>query len=432
MAIIYICLKYHLMNKDVLVSVIFDQRGAQISPSDVLRWDHKEDKNNEIIILSGVRRCGKSTLMHEIRSKNTENDYYINFDDERLLNFSVQDFQLLYEVFIEYFGNQKTFYFDEIQNIKGWERFVRRLHDDGNKVFITGSNASMLSRELGTHLTGRYFQFELYPFSFYEFLQLKGRNINKQDFITTAGKSELKRFFNEYFTLGGFPAYLKNENKQYLKSLYESIIYRDVLVRNGLTNEREMMELIYYLASNISKPASYNSLSKVIDVKNATTVKNYLDFIQNTYLLFLVNMYSTSLKQQLYNPKKVYFIDIVLSGELGFHHTGDNGRLLENIVFLELKRQAKEIYYHRQKKECDFVIRKKAKIVQAIQVTWSISDHVTRMRETDGIKEAMDLYGLNEGLILTDSEEEVIRTEDKTIYVQPAWKWLLESKDLQI
>ena len=170
----------------------------------------------------------------------------------------------------------------------------------------------------------------------------------------------------------------------------------------------------------------------MIDVKNATTVKNYLDFIQNTYLLFLVNMYSTSLKQQLYNPKKVYFIDIVLSGELGFHHTGDNGRLLENIVFLELKRQAKEIYYHRQKKECDFVIRKKAKIVEAIQVTWSISDHVTKMREVDGIKEAMDLYGLNEGLILTDSEEEVIRTEDKTIYVRPVWKWLLESKDLQI
>ena len=140
----------------------------------------------------------------------------MNFDDERLVNFKTDDFQLLYETFIELFGQQKTFYFDEIQNIAGWERFVRRLHDQRHKVFITGSNATMLSRELGTHLTGRYQKIELYPFSFTEFLQFKGRKINKKDISGTTGKSELKRLFNEYLTVGGFPEFLKNHSESYL------------------------------------------------------------------------------------------------------------------------------------------------------------------------------------------------------------------------
>ncbi len=275
--------------------------------------------------------------MHEIRSKTDEKDYYFNFD--------------------------------EIQNVAGWERFVRRLHDHKNKVYITGSNASMLSREPGTHLSGRYCQQELFPFSFAEYLAFREREIPQKSFFSTEEKVQLHSDFISYFSKGGFPAYLQSGNNQYLKSLYERILYRDVMVRNGLTNEKEMLELVHFLASNTSKLFSYNSLTRVIGVKNATTVKSYLSFLENTYLLFLVNKYDFSVKKQMQNPKKTYFIDLGLVRELGFHHSEDNGRLLENLVFIELKRRGKEVYYHARKHECDFVIKEKNSIVEAIQVS---------------------------------------------------------------
>ncbi len=414
-----------MMNRDSIIRVISDQLELRFKPDDLPRIGPMAP-DREIVVISGIRRCGKSTLLHELRNyKKDESDYYLNFDDERLLNFTVDDFQTLHEVFIELYGNQTVFYFDEIQNVKGWERFVSRLYDHGNKIFISGSNASMLSRELGTYLTGRYYQVELFPFSFREFLKLTGRFCPESSIMSTQESAGLKAGFNEYFSKGGFPAYLKSENKQYLKSLYESILYRDVMVRNGLTNERELLELVHFMASNTSKLFSYNSLANVIGVKNATTVKNYLSFIQNTYLIFLVNKYDTSLKRQLHNPKKGYFIDLGLVREIGFFHSEDNGRLLENLVFIELKRRAKEVYYHHSKRECDFVIREKNRIVEAIQVSWSLYDSNTRKREVNGLIDALGCYGLNEGLILTDSEEDLFEQDGYRITVKPVWKWLL-------
>lgn len=413
------------MDKESLKRIIFDQHNIQFKPTDIKRFSELHE-DNQVVVLSGVRRCGKSTFLLELRQKLKESDYYLNFDDDRLVNFTIYDFQLLYETFIELYGEQKTFYFDEIQNIKGWERFVRRLHDYGNKIYITGSNASMLSRELGTHLTGRYYQNELFPFSFKEFLQIRKHKYNKQIIYKTKGKSELKAMFNEYFLKGGFPEYLQSGNKQYLTSLYENILYRDVMVRNGLTNEKELLELVHFIASNISKLISYNSLTKVIGVKNATTVKNYLSYLQNTYLLFLINKYDVSVKKQIQNPKKVYFIDVGLVRELGFYYNEDNGRLLENIVFIELKRRAKEIYYHNRKKECDFVIKEKNKIVEAIQVSWSIYNDETRKREIEGLIDALKTYNLNKGLILTESDEEQLVVENYNIEIKPVWKWLLQ------
>jgi len=413
-----------MISKKEISQIIADQQMLGFKQEDLQRLS-SGFSDSEVAVISGVRRCGKSTLLHEIRSKNTEKDYYFNFDDERLVNFSVDDFQLLYEVFIELFGKQSTFYFDEIQNVSGWERFVRRLHDYKNKVYITGSNASMLSRELGTHLTGRYYQQELFPFSFKEFLAFHKRVIPKKSFFNTEDKVQLHSDFTSYFTKGGFPAYLQSGNNQYLKSLYESIIYRDVMVRNGLTNEKEIIELVHYIASNTSKLFSYNSLTKIIGVKNATTVKNYLSFLENTYLLFIVNKYDFSVKKQIQNPKKIYFIDLGLVRELGFHHSEDKGRLLENLVFIELRRRGKEVYYHSQKHECDFVIKEKNRIVEAIQISWSVYNPSTREREIEGLLEALTCYKLREGLILTDDEEDEFTIKDFTIKVIPTWKWLL-------
>ena len=198
------------------------------------------------------------------------------------------------------------------------------------------------------------------------------------------------------------------------------------MVRHGLTNEKEILELLYHLASNMSRLASYNNLAKIIGVSNATTIKNYLEYLQNTYLLFVVNKFDFSVKKQIQNPKKIYFIDLALVRELGFYTSEDNGRLLENLVFLELKRNAKEVYYHKQKHECDFLIKEKNKIINAIQVCWSFSDPKTREREINGLMDAMDTYQLDKGLILTESEEEDFIKENHSIEVKPVWRWLIE------
>ncbi len=415
-----------LISRDTIKSVIYDQQSLYMKSKSVVRdGDLDLGKDNEIVILSGIRRCGKSTLLRQIIQNNKEKDYFLNFDDDRLVNFTVEDFQQLLEVFIELYGVQHTFYFDEIQNIPDWERFVRRLHDQGNKIYITGSNATMLSKELGTRLTGRHYRYELFPFSFTEFLRLNKFDYSLEKQYSTQGRAILKSYFNKYFEKGGFPAYLKHGNREYLKSLYESILYRDVMVRNKISNEKEILELVMFLASNTSRLVTYNSLKSIAGVQNATTIKNYLEFIQNTYLLFLVNKYDSSIKKQTQNPRKTYFIDLGLVRMVGFHNSEDNGRLLENLVFIELKRRSKEIYYHKNKKECDFVLKTKTKITEAIQVSWSIVNSDTRKREIEGLLEAMHEHNLNYGLILTDNEEEEIEVENKIIKVLPVWKWML-------
>ena len=416
------------MQKSILQAVISDQKALKWESSSIERQHVSIVEDDSIVVISGIRRCGKSTLLQAIRAKNIEKDYYLNFDDERLIQFKVEDFQLLLELFGERYGKQSTFYFDEIQNISGWERFVRRLHDYGNKLYITGSNASMLSKELGTHLTGRYQQVELYPFSFLEYLKLNQIEPNLLDRFNTDDKALLKASFNDYFKSGGFPAFLKSKHPEYLKSLYESVLYRDVMVRNGITNEQELLELMFFVTSNTSKLISYNSLAKVIGVKNATTVKQYLGFLQDAYMLSLVSKYDTSVKKQLHNPKKVYGIDLGLMRQLSFQHSENQGRLLENLVFLELKRKDKTVYYHHTKRECDFVIKEKNSITQAIQVCWSLYDENTKQREINGLLDAMAAYQLKEGLILTEDESDQLTIDDKIINIMPVWLWLLSGE----
>ena len=371
--------------KNLLKTVIADQLKLVWHDSLIVRdFPDSLVKGEDIVVISGIRRCGKSTLLNQIRSIFREKDYYLNFDDERLINFRVGDFQLLHETFIELFGQQTTFWFDEIQNVPGWERFVRRLHEHGNKVFITGSNATMLSKELGTHLTGRFIRHELFPFSFKEFLLLKNFKNNGTGIYSTEVKGELMRLYNEFFTSGGFPYYLKFGDDNYLKSLYESILYRDVMARHNLTGEKEMKELVYLLASNVSRLFSNNRLATAVGLKNATTVKNYLDFLQDTYLLFAVNKFDYSARKQLQNARKIYFIDNALIRKLGFVFSEEKGRLLENMVFIELKRRGMDAYYFKGKGECDFLIREGINITGAIQVCYAFGDQETRERELKG------------------------------------------------
>ncbi|MDO9255468.1 MAG: ATP-binding protein [Bacteroidales bacterium] len=381
---------------------------------------------HEILVISGVRRCGKSVLLQQIRTKQKEQDFFINFDDERLLNFSVEHFQLLHEVFIEMYGEQSTFYFDEIQNISGWERFVRRLYDSGLKVFLTGSNAMMLSREMGTHLTGRFLRFELFPFSFQEYIAYKRKKIPSDKILTTSERGIIAGLFQEYLLEGGIPLFLETKQDLYLKQLYESILYKDVLVRNNLTNEKEMLQLVYFLASNAARLSTNKSLAGIIGVKNPTTVSNYIHFVENTYLIFQIARFDFSLKSQILNPKKTYFVDNALILKLGFNFSQNRGRLLENLVFIELKRRGLEIFYHQSKVECDFVLRNGFNITAAIQVCDSFENEMTKQREINGLLDAMHTYNLQTGLILTIDSEETLQIGECQIQFLPTWKWLFE------
>ena len=376
-----------------------------------------------IIIISGVRRSGKSTLLQELRS---DNSYYINFDDDRLVKFSLEDFQVMQELLIELYGEKNVFLFDEIQNIPGWERYVRRLHDQKKKIYISGSNASMLSRELGTHLTGRNISLRLFPFSFAEYLLWGGVSL-KIDNLTSTEKSVLKKAYNEYLSDGGFPEYVKSKKEEYVRSLYENIIYRDIITRYSLSSEKPIKEAVYYIASNIGKEISYNTLKNFTGLTSATTIREYLEYLENSYVAFLVPKYSPSLKKQSYASKKVYLIDTCLARILGFRPSEDKGRMMENAVFLSLKREHDEIFYHKDKKECDFIVRLQGKISLAVQVTAVLSES-NRERETQGLIEALEKYRLDKGTIITEDQEGELIIANKKISIAPIWRWLIENE----
>jgi predicted AAA+ superfamily ATPase len=421
----------------VLKRIILDQHEDQSWPSQYIQRTADQklktlSQNQEVIVVTGLRRCGKSVLLENFRrSCGSENDYYFNFEDERLVNFSIEDFEVLHQTFISLYGIQKTFYLDEIQNILGWELFIRRLYNRGCKIYITGSNANLFSEELGTRLTGRYIELKIYPISFSEFSQYQ-IPLEQKDFSTT-GIGNLKKVFFEYLECGGIPAYIENKNTDYLISLYESILYRDIVVRYKIANPQALRKLLFFLASNYGKEISYSKLLGMINnngkiVKSLTTISDYCGHIENSFLCFFVNRYDDSLKTQQKSPKKVYFIDHVLAKIVGFRTSEDRGQTLENLVFLELKRRGYDIYYHKENKECDFIVRKGVKTMQAIQVCTEIYDPSTKRREILGLTEAMDRFNLLDGLIITENEEytETIKIENKkyNISVEPIWKWL--------
>jgi len=417
------------MQREVLKQVLADQQGYKFPKNFFYRTLTEtllrfiEDPN--IIIISGVRRSGKSTIQRLLQLELARSAYYLNFDDERLIRFQVEDFQMLWEVLIELFGEQSIFYFDEIQNIEGWERFVRRLYEQGKKVFITGSNAKLLSKELGTHLTGRYIQFEVYPLSFQELIQHRHPEVFSKKALSTNDMGMIQHHFSSYLENGGIPEYVKQGKPEYLRDLLEGILYRDIITRYKINEEKPLREVVYYLASNIGKEFSYTKLAKTVGLSSPHTIVNYCNYLEQSYLYFFMSRYSHSLKKQIQYNKKCYMIDPALIRMTGFRVSEDRGRLLENIVFLHLKTQKKEIYFHKDKKECDFILREGNRIIQAIQVVTNLSNEEVKNREIDGLIEAMRVYNLKEGLILTENEQNTIKVDGFLIAIVPIWKWLL-------
>ena len=421
-----------MVTKDLLRQVIYEQRGLN-EPLGVKRKIAQEQIDApEVLVISGVRRCGKSVLLQQIRAGQKEQDYCLCFDDDRLLHFEVSDFQLMCDVFAEDFGMQNTFYLDEVQLIEGWERFVDRLYSHHNKVFITGSNAHLLSKELGTLLTGRHLTQELWPMSFMEYLELRNEEWQKSDLFTTAGKARLVNLQNAYLHEGGFPQYLQTKNPRYLKELYNDIIYRDIVARHKLTSDRQIREMTYYLASNFTRRFTYLSVAKATGIKSSETVQDYIRYLEEAYLVGVLTKYDYKVGEQIKSPKKIYFIDNGLVAQIGFSFSGNMGPRLENAVYVELRRQDKEVFYYQDKWECDFVARENGRITKAIQVTVSMADANTRQRELNGLAAAMDAFDLKEGVIITmDESEELTLDDGRLVHVLPYYRWIYEENEMK-
>jgi len=418
-----------MITKEILRQVVSKQKKESLLGKDTVKRELLDKilpwfKDNRIMILTGVRRCGKSTLLRQIM-QNKEDWCYVNFEDERLLDFEAQEFEMMNEILIEEYGQPTTYFFDEIQNIPKFETFVRRLQDEGKKVIITGSNATLLSKEFGTRLTGRYKSFEVYPFSFKEFLDFKKIVVGKGDFYTVEKKVKLLKLFEEYLLSGGLPEYLNNQDEGYVRTIYENILYKDIITRYSIKREKIIKELVNILATNATSRFTYNALKKTLGLSNAITVKEYISYLSNSYLFFELLKFSQSVKQQLGAPRKIYLVDSAFNRVCGLNFTPNKGRNLENAVFIELKRAGNEIYYHSDKNECDFVIKEGVKITKAIQVCHAL-DETNREREINGLLDAMNAFRLKEGLIITFEQTEEIERDGKKIKAIPAFRWMNE------
>ncbi len=378
------------------------------------------------IVITGLRRSGKSTLLHIVKEKLnlSKKEYiYINFNDERLVDFGLEDFQKILDFINENNYLEKCYLFlDEIQETNGWEKWIDRIKEK-HPIFITGSNSKLLSKEISTILTGRSINVNLFPFSYKEFLDSNSIDIKnwKMDLKV---QSVLRKEFNEYLSIGGIPKVIVDKDKRLLKEYYENILYRDIIKRFNKNLEKPIKEVSVYLLSNVSNELSIRSLSKTIQIKNLSTLKSILDTFEKGYLFFFVNKFDFSVKKQIQNPRKIYCIDNGFVTDLGFRFSENKGKILENLVFLELKRNEKDIYYFSEKGECDFLLREGTRIKEAMQVCYDLNDK-NRDREINGLIEAMEKFKLKEGLILTMDYEEELKIDDKKIKIIPVWKWLL-------
>ncbi len=378
------------------------------------------------VIISGLRRAGKSTLLAQLAHRlGKDSFYYINFEDDRFLGFQAENANDLYQVLLELFGERKVFVIDEVQNVTGWEHFVRRFMEMGIKFYITGSNASLLSRELGTRLTGRYVPVELFPFSFKEFIHFKEYRLPDLGRLTTPETAHLQRHLDEYLRLGGIPDALKYPDLPLLRTLYDDVLFRDIATRHHIEEVRALKELAFYLMSNPASQISFNKLKEQFRLGSVNTIKNYIEYLENSWLIFTLSVHDYSVKRQQIAAKKVFPIDTGLVDAVGFTFSANTGKLLETVVFLALRRKTDEIFYYTTPAgyEVDFYIPESR---QLIQVSQSLVNPATREREVRALVDAMRSQNISQGIILTDANAESVQEDGFTISIRSIGEWLLE------
>lgn len=377
------------------------------------------------VIISGLRRVGKSTLLSQLtKSFKRDSYYYVNFDDDRFLNFRAEDATDLYNALVELFGERRIMIIDEIQNVPQWEYFVRRFIDLGLKFYITGSNASLLSQDLGTRLTGRYLLFELFPFSFEEYLKFNAKDIPDLSRLTNLERSKLRGSLRDYLNLGGIPDALKYPEINFLRTLYDDVIHRDIAARYRLEAVTSLKELAYYIFSNPASLVSYNKLKESLKLGSVNTVSKYIDYLESSWLVFSVNQYAYSIKRQQIAPKKIYCIDTGMVESVGFSFSPNSGKLLENLIFLHLRKKSKQIYYYRtnQGYEVDFYLPQGGHL---IQVSDNLAEENTRAREIRALEQAVEEITVKKITILTDLNDLDLHIGGIKAKVQSVADWLL-------
>ena len=417
-----------MIEKEQIKQILFEQRlSISNKPFGTVREKLAQiDKLKDlphVVIITGLRRAGKSTFLRQIISKyyNDKDYYYINFEDERFFNFRADNFNSIYEILVELFGKKRTFFIDEIQNIPNFERFVRRFYDNGFKFYITGSNASLLSSEIGSKLTGRHIDVTISPFSFSEFLEFNNIKISAENLYKTEERVVIKGYFEKYLYGGGIPEYVTYQEPEILSRIYDDIIIKDIAVRYGIANLNQMRELYQYLITNFANRFSFTKLKNIIGLGSVNTVKNYVNFLCDTYFAAAINKFDYSIKKQIVNEKKLYVVDN------GFIHriSKDKGWFLVNLVFNELSKSYNITYFKDSKSECDFILQKENRITDAYQVCYDLSAG-NEKRKITGLVSAMNEFNLSTATILTFDQEDKIILENKTIIVKPIWKWMIQ------
>lgn len=418
------------MDYNILKQIIINQNELQKNKNiGFLRHSLKDISNfinnPTIIVITGHRRVGKSTILLQIAKKYyKDNYYYLDFSDPIFKKITVDDYNKIEEIFLKEIGNKKTIFFDEIQGKPEWNLFVNQLKEKGHKCFVTGSNADILSKEISSYLTGRHIDIELYPFSYKEFIEYKNMPFNPQ---TTKTNAKLLNLFEEYLKFGGFPEVIVYNQKELLKEIYKDIILKDVALRWDIKNISELEDLAFYLISHTTNEYNYNSLKKYTQIKDAKTIKQYINYLCKTYLFYEVSQFEYSLNNQRKRNKKIYCIDNGFITQVAYGFTLGESRYLENLIFMELKIRNKEIYFYKDKNnsECDFLIVENKKVKEVIQVCYSFEKEETEEREINGLLSAIKKYKLKEGTIITYNTEKTIQKDNVTIYFVPAYKWLL-------
>ena len=389
--------------------------------------------SNKIVSLVGVRRCGKTYIFYDLIDKlrkevDTKNIVYINFEDDRLSSISSENLNDLIEAYFEMYPHKRDekvyLFFDEIQEVSGWEKFIRRVYDTLNvQIFITGSSAKMLSKEIASNLRGRTITYEVYPLSFNEYLRFKNIEVN---LYSSSSLSFVKNAFNSYLIEGGFPEIVLEENEdlksRILRDYVDLIIYRDIIERYNIKNLSLLKFLIRYFFSNPSALISFNKLYNELKSQGYKLTKDtlyeYFSYLNDAFVLFLVPIFRNSIKEELRNPKKGFIVDN------GFNYIFDTSiskeylKLYENLVFLHLKRDFDEIYYLKDNQEVDFYLPKTQTI---INVSYDISNPSTLRREIKSLKEFINSKNINKAYLITNSEEKEI----EGIKILPLWKFIL-------
>ncbi len=391
-------------------------------------------ETKKIITLVGSRRAGKTFYFYQLIKKLSktipkERIIYIDFEDDRILPLDYKELDNILEAYFELYPQNKDkeiyLFFDEIQNIDSWELYVRRIHDKEKvRLFITGSNSKLLSREIATSLRGRTLTFYIFPLSFREFLKFNKLEVEK-NIAYSKERFKIKKVFDKYLKSGGFPEVVLERNNlehEILSNYYDIMIYRDVVERFSVRNTTLLKSLMKFLFTNISSQFSVNAYYtsiKEVSAIGKETLFEYMSYLEEANIIFLVPLFDYSLKRQQANPRKIYCIDNGLRNAVSFSFSQDQGKLAENLVFIELKRRKKEVYYWKNRSEVDFIVQDQDQSLTAINVSYT---NDIDKRETDSLLECRkDLKKIKELVILTKD----IEKEENNIRFIPLWKWML-------